>query len=233
MAEEPLPRQYVNFAFYRVEPAWRRLPKADRERGKAEFGEVVQEFSKKNLILNYSLVGLRPDCDFMLWKISYELEPIQEMSTRLSQTGLGQYLTTPHSFLAMTKRSIYVDKHAHAGQEGKRGRVVPGEAKYLFVYPFVKSRDWYLLPMVERQRMMDHHIAVGHKFPSVKINTTYSFGLDDQDFVVAFESDKPDDFLDLVMALRETEGSKYTVRDTPIFTCVRKEAIQELLGTLG
>jgi chlorite dismutase len=68
---------------------------------------------------------------------------------------------------------------------------------------------------------MDGHIRVGNEYPSVKLNTTYSFGLDDQDFVVAFETEEPKDFLDLVMKLRETESSKYTQRDTPIFTCVQ------------
>ncbi len=231
MAEAPS-RQFVNFSFYRVDPAWRRLPKQERERGKAEFAEVCSEFSKI-LLLPYSLVGIRSDCDLMLWRIGFELETFQEMSIRLNQTGLGAYLSTPYSYLAMTKRSIYVDQHTHEGQEGRRGRVVPGRAKYLFVYPFVKTRDWYLLPMEERQRMMDAHIAIGHKFPTVKINTTYSFGLDDQDFVVAFEGDVPGDFLDLVMALRETEASKFTVRDTPIFTCIRKESVAAALETLA
>ena len=68
--------------------------------------------------------------------------------------------------------------------------------------------------------MMTEHIRLGHKYPSVKINTTYSFGLDDPEFVVAFESDRPADFLDLVMELRESGASSYTLKDTPIFTCV-------------
>jgi chlorite dismutase len=88
------------------------------------------------------------------------------------------------------------------------------------VYPFVKTRAWYALPREQRQEIMNVHIAVGHRFPSVKLNTTYSYGLDDQEFVLAFESDYPGDFLDLVMTLRETESSSYTERDTPIFTCV-------------
>ncbi|MFQ5780959.1 MAG: chlorite dismutase family protein, partial [Nitrospiria bacterium] len=67
---------------------------------------------------------------------------------------------------------------------------------------------------------------------TVKINTSYSFGLDDAEFVVAFESDYPSDFLDLVMALREAEASRFTLRDTPIFTCVRK-SLSETLNDLG
>ena len=110
--------------------------------------------------------------------------------------------------------------------------IQPSDARYLFVYPFIKSREWYQLPAVRRQEMMTAHIAIGHKYPSVKINTSYSFGLDDQDFVVSFESDVPGDFLDLVMELRETEGSKYTVRDTPVFTCTSMD-MGQVLESLG
>ncbi len=225
-------RQYVNFAFYRVDPAWRRLPKEDREASKKEFSNSVEEWRHSLLLIPYSTIGLRSDTDFMLWRIGDSLELFQGMSRQLNRTALGAYLTTPYSYVAMTKRSIYVDKHVHPGQEGRRAQIIPGEYRFLFVYPFVKTREWFLLPIERRQEMMDVHIEVGHRFPSVKLNTTYSFGLDDQEFVVAFESDVPSDFLDLVMALRETEGSRYTLRDTPIFTCVRK-TIQEALDDVG
>jgi chlorite dismutase len=224
-------RQSVNFAFYKVDPAWRRLPKEEREASKKEFGAAVEEWRQRMLLIPYSTVGLRPETDFMLWRIADSLDLLQEMSRQLNRTALGAYLTTPYSFVAMTKRSIYVDKHVHPGQEGRRAAIVPGEYRYLFVYPFVKTRDWFLLPIEQRQEMMDVHIKVGHQFPSVKLNTTYSFGLDDQEFVVAFESDKPGDFVDLVMALRETEGSRFTLRDTPIITCIRKP-IHETLDDL-
>jgi chlorite dismutase len=225
-------RQYVNFAFYKLDPAWRRLPEDERAKGKQEFIRAIEDYSGKVLVIPYSTVGIRGDCDFMLWRISYELELFQQMSSKMLASGLGKYLTTPYSYLSMTKRSIYVDHHTHEGQESKRLTVVPGKAKYIFVYPFLKTREWFLLTKAARQGMMDEHIEVGHRFPSVKLNTTYSFGLDDQEWVVAFESDKPEDFLDLVMALRETEGSRYTLRDTPIFTCIRG-SLKETLDTLG
>ncbi len=151
-------------------------------------------------------IGIRGDCDIMLWRISYELELFQDMTTKIMASGLGQYLTTPYSYLAITKRSVYVDHHTHENQESKRLTVVPGKGKYIFVYPFLKTREWFLLTKAARQGMMDEHIEVGHRFPSVKLNTTYSFGLDDQEWVVAFESDKPEDFLDLVMALARNRG---------------------------
>jgi chlorite dismutase len=131
----------------------------------------------------------------------------------------------------MTKRTMYLDRINPEHPED-RAHLVPGKYKYFFVYPFVKKREWYLLPMEERQKMMDEHIRIGNKYPSVKLNTTYSFGLDDQEFVVAFETDVPSDFLDLVQELRESQGSLYTLRDTPIITCLRK-TVHEVLDDLG
>ncbi|MBI4466500.1 MAG: chlorite dismutase family protein [Acidobacteria bacterium] len=225
-------RQYVNFTFYRMDPAWRRLPARERDQGKHDFCGVVEDYSKTMTILPYSLVGIRGDCDFMLWRIGYELDPLQEMSARLLATSLGHYLTVPYSYLSMTKASIYLVGHVHDGQADSRGRIEPGKHRYLFVYPFVKTREWYRLTESTRQGIMKEHIALGHKFPRVKLNTTYSFGLDDQEFVLAFESDYPEDFLDLVMVLRETEASRYTLRDTPIFTCIHRP-LDEVLGLLG
>ncbi len=225
-------RQYVNFAFYKIDPAWRRLPEEDRHRGKCQFIDVVKSYEGEVMVIAYSLVGIRGDSDLMLWRISYDLDKFQEMTAKLLATDLGKYLTTPYSFLAMTKRSIYVDKHVHPDQEGTRLRLVPGQFKYLFVYPFVKTRAWYRLTPAARQGMMDEHIEIGHRYPTVRLNTTYSFGLDDQEFVVAFESDKPEHFLDLVMELRHAETSNYTQRDTPIFTCRHRE-LSEALDLLG
>jgi chlorite dismutase len=224
--------QYVNFAFYKVDPMWRRLAEEERQRGKREFADVVKGYEQDVLVIAYSLVGIRGDCDFMLWRIGYDPLKLQEMSAQLLATELGKYLATPYSYFSMTKRSTYVDKHTHEGQEGTRLRLVPGQFKYLFVYPFVKSKAWYRLTQHARQGMMDEHIEIGHKFPTVRLNTTYSFGLDDQEFVLAFESDKPEHFVDLVMELRHSEATSYTLRDTPTFTCIHRE-LEEVLDLLG
>src|SRR5260370_6656508 len=125
------------------------------------------------------------------------------MAAAINKSVIGRSLDVPQSYLAMTKHSQYVQEYVHDGQEGRRTRIVPGKKPFLFVYPFVKTRDWYLLPQLERQRIMNEHIAVGHKYPRVKINTTYSFGLDDQDFVVAFEAECLRAFLYLLQDPRE------------------------------
>ncbi len=218
--------------FFKADRALRRETAEFKAQAKREFAEIVQRYTGPMMVLPYSTVGLKPTVDFMLWRISFEIEPLQQMASAINKSLLGRYLDVPTSFLAMTKHSQYVDEHVHEGQEGRRQRIVPGKKPFLFVYPFVKTRDWYLLPMAERQRIMNDHIAVGHKYPRVKINTTYSFGLDDQDFVVAFEAESPAEFLDLVQELRATESSKYTVRDTPMFTC-RRATIEEILDSIA
>ena len=221
-------RQFVNFAFYKLDPAFRRLDEHDKIQARSEFLKLFQSPRPGLMCLPYSTVGLRPDCDFLLWRIGNGTDDFQSQTQQMNKTRLGAFLTTPHSMLAMTKRSMYIDRTDPFHTAESRTHIIPGKRKYLFVYPFVKTRAWYMLPAEKRQEVMDGHIRVGNEFPSVKLNTTYSFGLDDQEFVVAFETDEPKDFLDLVMKLRETEGSLFTLRDTPIFTCVQMPMEQVL-----
>jgi len=226
-----LPRQFVNFTFYRARPEWRLLSEGDKERCRSEFVQTLDEFRRALLMHSYSTVGLRTNVDFMIWRIGYELEPMQEMTASLNKSEMMKYLEPTQSFLSMTKRSMYIDKDNPEHVED-RLHIVPGTSQYLFVYPFVKTRDWYSRPAEQRQEMMDEHIRIGMKYRSVKLHTTYSFGLDDQEFVVAFETDYPSDFLDLVQELRETKASSYTLRDTPMYTC-RQRTIAECLEALG
>jgi chlorite dismutase len=217
----PIQRQFVNFAMFKIDPAIRRLPDGDKWEARSEFLKLFQTPWDKMMCLTYSTVGLKADTDFVLWRISSTPDAFQGQSATINKSRVGAYLSMPHSFLAMTKRSMYIDKLDPFHTPESRTHIIPGKRRYLFIYPFVKTRDWYLLPLEKRQAIMDVHIKAGNKYPSVKLNTTYSFGLDDQDFVVAFETEEPKDFLDLVMELRETESSKFTQRDTPIFTCVQ------------
>ena len=136
-----------------------------------------------------------------------------------------RWATMPYSYLAMTKPSEY--------SEESRLEVRPAHARYLFVYPFVKTREWYTLAADERYRIMQEHIRIGREYPDIDLNTSYSFGLDDQEFVVAFETDEPADFLDLVQRLRGSESSLYTKRDTPTFTCISMSLSRALAALDG
>ena len=228
--EEKLPAQYVNYIFFKLDPVWRRLADEEREEGKKEFLGAVEEHGQEMLLRSFSLMGLRSDADFMLWRIGYDLEAFEKMTSALMQTGLGRYLTVTYSYFALSRRSIYVGEHTPGFQN--RRYIVPGEGAYLFVYPFVKTRAWYRLPLAERQRMMDEHMKIGRKHYPVKNNTAYCFGIDDYEFILSFEAESPEKFQDLMMELRESEASSYTELDTPIFTC-RRKTLPEILESLG
>ena len=226
--EKSKEREFVRFAFYKVDPAWRRLPPSDRERQKSQLTKLIGEIGRKFMIYSYSLVSTRGDTDFLLWQATKDMDHFHELAAAINGSEMGAYLNLSYSYFALTRRSIYVNKYEEeylrkygGDQQLDMARIAinPQGSKYLFVYPFVKTRDWYMLSQEERQRLMDEHIRVGHEWPDVKLNTTYSYGLDDQEFVVAFETDFVGRFLDLLMALRLTEASKYTLRDTPSFTC--------------
>ena len=217
--------QYVAYTFYRVEPAWRRLPVEDRAAHKDAFAEVVENFAgRMDGLRAYTVTGVRPDSDFVLWKISDRYEDLGELGAALNGTPLAGWLETPYSYLATTKASPYT-------QARRPRKIIPKGSPYLVVYPFVKVRPWYGLSLEDRQRAMDEHIRIGAEFASIHNHTTYSFGIDDQEFMTAFECEKPEDFLELMMTLRETEASKYTERDTPIFVGVAEE-IRSILDSL-
>jgi len=225
------PRQLVRFTFYKLDPQWQLLHEEKRQQGKQELLAIFDAYSQEHVMRSFGLYGLRSDCDFMLWQASYAIEDLQGISSKIRCSVMGPYIREVHAFLSMTKRSVYVGKNAR-GAHDPRLVITPEDKKYLFVYPFVKTRTWYALSLEDRKRMMNEHIRVGLTFPSVSLNTTYSFGLDDQEFVVAFETDIVSDFLDLVQQLRETEASRYTLRDTPMFTCVA-QPLHEILEAIG
>ena len=203
--------QYVAYTFFRVDPAWRRLPADERQAGKDAFAEVIDEFADRFETLHcYTTTGVRPEADFFFWKITERYEDLGELGAALNGTPLAGWLETPYSYLATTKASQYT--------KAKRPRkIVPKGSPFLVVYPFVKVRPWYVLPEADRQRAMDEHMRIGHEFETIYNHTTYSFGIDDQEFMTVFECDEPADFMHLMLALRESEASRYTERDTPIF----------------
>ncbi|HXD53242.1 MAG TPA: chlorite dismutase family protein [Solirubrobacteraceae bacterium] len=205
-------RHFVKYTFLKVDPAWRRLGAEQRESDKREFMAACEDFADGHLLQAFSLVGTRGDAELLLISEAENLERIHEFHVVLTQSGLMKWSEIPYSFLGMRKSSEY--------SEDQRTLPRPFRGKYAFVYPFVKSREWYGLPAEERWRIMQGHIEVGREYPGVDNHTTYSFGLDDQEFVVAFDTNDVGTFLDLVQRLRTTEASAYTVRDTPSFTCI-------------
>ena len=205
-------RHFVKYTFLAVDPAWRRLDAAQRGADMRELIAACEDFADGHLLQSFSLVGTRGDAELLLVSEAENLERIHEFHVVLAQSGLMKWAHTPYSFLGMRKSSEYSDEDRQVAR--------PFQGRYLFVYPFVKTRAWYALAADERWRIMQDHIRVGREYPNVDNHTTYCFGLDDQEFVVAFDTDDPAAFLDLVQRLRTTEASAYTLRDTPSFTCI-------------
>ena len=218
--------QYVAYTFYRVDPAWRRLPVEERQAAKDAFADVVEDFADRfDHLRAYTTAGVRPETDFFLWKITERYEALGELGAALNGTPLAGWLETPYSYLATTKASQYTSAR-------KPRKITPHGLPYLVVYPFVKVRPWYALSEADRQRAMDEHMVIGREeFPGIRNHTTYSFGIDDQEFMTAFECDEPADFMHLMLRLRDSEASRYTERDTPIFVG-QHVTIREALAAL-
>lgn len=221
-------RNYVKYTFLKVLPEWRRRSAEERAQDKRELAAACNDFAESHFLRAYSLVGTRGDCDLMIRAVTPTLDPIHELHVLLNQSGLMRYADVAYSYLALTKESVYSEEEQPTAPR-------PGsDRRYFIVYPMWKKREWYALPPEERMRIMRGHIETGKRYPSIEINTGYSYGLDDQEFVVSFNADDPSEFLDLVQELRSTESSAYTASETPIFTCIGasvERALDALDGT--
>jgi chlorite dismutase len=210
-----------------LDPAWRRLPDRDRRvDAEALVGVIDADPSVKTF--TYSMIGLEAGADILIWRLAGSLDALEEAAAAVLRSGLGRWLAVRHSFIGLIGASQYVARATSQEQslfEGDRSR-------YLVVYPFTKSADWYLLSKEVRQGVMNGHMKVGHQYPQVRQLLAYSFGLDDQDFVVAYETDDLPAFGALVRELRGTESRRSTVTDTPILAAVHRP-IDEIVRLLG
>lgn len=217
--EPPEARDYIRYGFYHLRPEWRRRPAPERAEGRRALAGILASAAPPLTLRTYSTVGTKAGVEALVWMSAPAIAPIQEMESRIWGSPLGGYLEQPYAYFGMTRRSEYLAGHQHEGQESTA--VTPSDKPYLVVYPFVKKRAWYGLTFEDRRRIMGEHFRVGHRYPDVDIHTGYSFGLDDAEFILAFEMDDPGRFLDLVQALRPSEASRYTEIETPIFTALR------------
>lgn len=225
--KENKPEKFINFTFYKVDPKWRWLNEIGKDESSREFLELLKAANTKMKVRTYSTIGLRHDSEFMIWTVSSSLENIQIFSSKIYSTIFGKYVEPANTFLSLTRKSIYSNQ-VKLGFESDDD----AQLKYVVVYPFIKSREWYLLPFEKRKQLMDEHIKVGRKYPEIRLNTTYSFGIGDQDFMLAFETDDLSKFQDLIMDLRETQVSRYILKDIPMIPCVLKN-MDEIIKSLG
>lgn len=216
---------FFSFSFFKVDPKWRWMADLAKEESAREVENVIRNSGIR--FRTYSTLGLRDDAEFLIWLAAPTVEEIQNAVSKLYLTVFGKYISPSHVYLSCTRPSIYAKK-------GRTLSFVAGDEpkKYVIVYPFTKTREWYLLPVEARQKMMDEHITVSQKYPQVILNTTYSFGIHDEDFMLAFECDELRDFQDLIMDLRQTKVSAYVKEDIPMIVCVKKDIIP-LISSLG
>jgi peroxiredoxin len=227
---EPL---YVAFWLYRVDPLWRRRSGTERAADREATARAIQNAATDLTIRGvYSLVGLRHDADLLFWIIGPNLDAFQQLAAAINRSPLGGYLEQAYTYVAVTVPSQYDPEHRPEFLKGE-----PPKA-YLSMYPFVKTPEWYLLPYEQRRALMIEHGRLGrrHTHPEsgegVRTNTVHSFGLGDQEFVVAFEGDDPAALERMVEELRAAEVRRYTQRDTPIFLA-RLKPLAEALADLG
>jgi chlorite dismutase len=220
---------YVQALGLALDPAWRRRSDEDRHEDGCQFGDALAATQLDAVrSISYSSIGLEPGVDLLLWRMAPAVDVLEASAAALLRAGLGRWLTVSHSFVGRIGPSQYVKKPTDQEQSLFAGE----RSRYLVVYPFTKSADWYLLSKEARQGVMNEHMRVGHDYPMIRQALAYSFGLDSQDFLVAYETDDLVAFGDLVRALRATESRRSTVSDTPILLGVHR-SIEEILSLLG
>ena len=219
--------QFVHALGLGLDPAWRRLDRDQRCRTAEDFCAAVNSRTDVTTF-TYSTIGLKAGVDVLLWSLAPTLAELEEKNAATLRSGMGAWMTVQHSFLGVIRPSQYVKRPTPQEQSLFSGQ----RSAYLVVYPFTKSTDWYLLGQAERQKVMNEHMKVGHRYPQVRQLLAYSFGVDDMDFLVAYETDDLAAFGELVRELRGTESRRSTVRDTPILTGVHRP-IDEITHLLG
>jgi len=219
---------FVQYTAFKADPAWRRLPYAAREDGRESFARAIEDSDLGITTYSYSTVGMKTNCDLLLWRKGSSPISMQDLTSRLLQTGIGQYLEITHNLYGFTRPSSYTKRPTTQEQAID----LEDRQTYLIVYPFSKTIEWYLMSKEARQGMMNEHIRIGHEYEDVRQVLLYTTGIDDQEFIVAYETENLPRFSALVVALRDTEARRYTLRDTPILTGIHRP-LREALSLIG
>lgn len=218
---------YTLHLVYRRTDRWLDLTDAQKEQARAEVQAVMDRFAEAVEVRGiYSVAGLRADSDVVFWLLSQSADALQEFAVALRRTVFGRATELSWSFPALTRPPEFVGDHITAFQKG-----LP-PLRWLCLYPFVRTPDWYLLPREERSRLLREHGAMGRQFTMVQFNNAQAFGLGDYEWILAFESDDPQHFVDMVRKLREAEARRYTKEEIPFLVGPRKP-LAEVIADLG
>lgn len=203
---------------YRRNDRWLGYGDADKERAAAEAQAVLDRHASELLVRGvYSAAGLRHDADLVFWVLANDPEAPQRFAVDLRRTALGRALDPTVTFWGVTRPAEFTADHMPAFVKDER------PLSYLCVYPFVRTPEWYLLPPEERGALLREHGALGREFPRILSNTTSAFGLGDWEWILAFEAERPDEFVDLIRRLRAARARLYTKVEIPFVTARRKE----------
>ncbi|HEX2090578.1 MAG TPA: hydrogen peroxide-dependent heme synthase [Actinomycetota bacterium] len=213
----------VTYAYYPVfqgRPELRERPGGDLEQLAHDADILFKEWSDRVTVRGvYSTVGFRPDADVMMWWVGETPEDLQELTAEFRRTGIGKRLELRYAFMGVVRPAEFSKDHAPAFLKGEPPK------KFLCVYPFVRTSEWYLLPPEERASMLREHGEIGREFPDVLANTTSSFGLGDWEWILAFEADDLPRIVDCIRRLRAAEARRYTKEEVPFVTGIRKEFV--------
>ena len=232
--DEQLPPEPVtlgHFMSYRYTPRfWELAPEERRQRARAWLDGMHGSAEVANLYLTQ---GIETDADLLLWSTvrAPDVEVPGDFFVRraAAENAHRDILEPGHVLWGLTRPSEY-SRAAKSAQE--IDPFAPERLPFLIMYPFTKTADWYLFGRETRQGMMNEHIRIGKQYREITQLLLYSFGLQDQEFVVVYETDDMSLFSKLVYDLRNTEARRYTKADTPLHTgvLVSAEAWMETLG---
>jgi hydrogen peroxide-dependent heme synthase len=218
---------YAHFLVFRSTPELRALDAAARDQAFHEADVLLKEWSDRVTLRGaYSTVGLRADADLVLWLVAPSIDLIQDLTVALRRTDLGRRLELSHAFTGIVRPAEFTANHAPAFVRGEAPR------KFLCVYPFVRTPEWYLLPSDERAGLLREHGEMGREFPDVLANTTSAFGINDWEWILAFEADDLGRIVDCIRRLREAEARRFTKVEIPFVTGIRKD-VPEALADLA
>jgi chlorite dismutase len=193
----------------------------------AQVDELCEQAGGKGVVTRgcYDVQGLRADADYMFWWIAPTSDDLQEMYARFRRTSLGRASEPVWSVMALHRPAEFNKSHIPAFLAGEEPR------RYLSVYPFVRSYQWYLLDDAERRAMLAEHGMMARDYPDVRANTVACFALNDYEWILAFEADELHRIVDLMRHLRGARARLHTRAEIP-FYAGRRKPVRELIDAL-
>jgi len=217
--------------FLRLAPEFRRLISNEKIAAKQEFENMVGACQEKIFLRTYMTTGLRADSDILFWRISDDLEYLQEICAKTFSVGVGRYFTAAHSYLG-----VYHPPADPALKKDLEFGFLPkdtfGRHKFMLLHPVVKSHLWYELSEEERQDLLSGRSAVVSRYREIQENFFQSYGLDEQEIIVAREARHLDELVLATRELREQRIKNYTAIDKPVFLCIGRD-LREILDALS